>query len=98
MNHDYHSTPAQRLAAVAGKCFPTQSKQTRDALRHAAYSKFIGREVKSSADLTDAEIQKMLEAWEHYKSPFFPSERAVKECNEFALEYQHEHGQTEMPL
>ncbi len=98
MSHDFHCTPAQRLAAIVGKCFPTQSGKTRDALRHAAYSGFVGREIGSSADLTDTEIKSMLEIWEHYESPFLPSERAMKECNQFALAYQRERGQTEMAI
>lgn len=94
----HHVTPAQRLAAVVSKCFETQPAQTRDALRHVVYSAFVGREIKSSADLTDDEIKRMLTAYEHYASPFLPSERAMKECNTVARVYQEEHGQTEMVL
>ncbi len=98
MSDKHQATPAQRLAAVVSKCFPTQSGKTRDALRHAVYAKFVGHEVKSSADLTATEIEKMLEIWESHESPFLPSERAMKECNEFASAYQKERGQTEMAI
>ncbi len=67
-------------------------------MRHAAYSRFVKHEVASSNDLSESEIQDMLEAWEHHESPFLPSERAMRECSEFAVAYQKEHGQTEMRL
>lgn len=91
-------TPAQRLAAVVGKCFTTQQAVTRTALRHAVYSKFVGREITHSDQLTADEVKRMLTAYEHHASPFLPSERAMRECNEIAKAYQLEHGQVEMSL
>lgn len=91
-------TPAQRLAAVIGKCFETKQAVTRTALRHAVYSKFVGREVSSSADLTDLEVKRMLERWESHVSPFLPSETAMRECPTLADSYQREKGQAEMVL
>jgi hypothetical protein len=98
MNDHKPVTPAQRLAAITAKCFKTRTGETKDALRHAAYSKAVGREIKSSADLTDDEIKWLLQVWEHHESPFCPSDRAMKECNEYADAYQREHGQSEMEL
>jgi hypothetical protein len=91
-----YTTPAQRLAAVIGRCFSTQSAKTRDALRYAAYSKFTGREIGSSKDLSDSEIEKMLQVWEHFDTPFTPSERAIMQCPELAQDYQREHGQVDL--
>lgn len=94
----HHVTPAQRLAAVVSKCFDTKQAVTQTALRHAVYSKFTGREITRSDELTDDEIKRMLTAYEHHASPFLPSERARRECNEIAKAYQLEHGQVEMAL
>jgi hypothetical protein len=85
-----------RLASVMGKCFPTVTGATRDALRHAALSQKLGREVASSADLTDDEIKTLLTEWEHYDAPFSPSEKAMKTVNELAQRYQTEHGQAQL--
>jgi hypothetical protein len=88
--------PRQRLAIVMGKCFQTVTGATRDALRHAALSQKLGREIVSSADLTDDEIKSLLTEWEHYDAPFGPSERAMKSINELATKYQAEHGQARL--
>lgn len=88
----------QRLASVMGKCFPTQTAKTRDALRHAVLSQALGREIKSSADLTDAEVEKLLTKWEHYQAPFNPSDAAKLEINAMADAYQVTHGQQEMEM
>ncbi len=93
---NYVYSPAQRLAAILSKCFSTRTGKTRQSLRYAVYSKRVGREIASSQDLTEAEIKSMLEIWESHESPFLPSARALKECNELALDYQREHGQAEL--
>lgn len=94
----HHITPAQRLASVVSKCFETQPRETRDALRHVVYSAFVGRLIMHSDELTDDEIKRMLERFEHDQSPFLPSEYAMKECNTVARTWQEQHGQTEMSL
>jgi hypothetical protein len=91
-------TPRQRLASVMGKCFETQPTATRDELRHAVLSHVLKREIKSSADMTDKEVQDLLTLWEHWQSPFNPSDAARLEINAIAKLYQSEHGQTEMTL
>lgn len=91
-------TSARRLAAVVGKCFPMQKGATLDGLRHAAYSKALGREIASSKDMTDAEVRQLLTRWEHWQAPFCPSDAAKAEIAELAAAYQIERGQTEMAL
>ena len=88
--------PRQRLAAVMGKCFPTVTPKTRDELRHAALCERFGRNVESSADLTDDEVRCLLELWEHWQSPFLPSDKAIQQVNELARVYQQKRGQQEM--
>lgn len=91
-------TPRQRLASVMGKCFETQPAATRTALRHAVLSYVLKREIKSSADMTDKEVQDLLTLWEHWQAPFNPSDAARGQINEIARQYQEEHGQTKMEL
>lgn len=86
----------ERLAAVVSKCFSTAMPATKDILRHAVYAQFIGREIRSSQDLEDAEVERMLTEWEDYQSPFLPSQKAIIECNALSKEYQQAHGQAEM--
>jgi hypothetical protein len=90
--------PRQRLASVMGKCFETQSNATKTELRHAVLSHVLKREIKSSDDMTDKEVQDLLTLWEHWQSPFSPSDAARVEINEIAKQYQREHGQQEMAL
>lgn len=77
-------TPRQRLAAVMGKCFDTQTKGTRDEWRHAVLSAKMKRAIVSSEDLTDREVQSLLTDWEHHDAVFSPSERGRKEIAELA--------------
>ena len=91
-------TPAQRLAAVVNKCFSTQSAATKDEMRYAVYSKFVGRPIKGSEDLNANEIQLMLTQLEDYQAPFNPSELGKKKICAMIAEYQNEQGQIEMKL
>lgn len=86
----------QRLAAVVGRVFVMQPPKTRDALRHAAYSKFVGREITTSDELTDAEVKRMLEKWERFDIPFSPNDDCMRECAALAVAYQKDAGQLEM--
>ena len=88
----------QRLAIVTSRCFVTAMPATKDILRHAAYSQRVGREIRSSDDLTDDEVKTMLEQWEDYQLAFSPSERGRKEIQAAATKYQESHGQTRMEL
>lgn len=90
--------PRQRLAAVMGKCFSTNTGATRDELRYAALSAKLGRSIVSSKDLTNKEVEQLLTEWEHYLDPFNPSDKAKAEIVELAAQYQVGRGQTEMEL
>jgi len=76
-----------------GKCFPNAKSKARDELRHAALSEKFGREIVSSKDLTDKEVDDLLTLWEHYEAPFSPSDAAIKEIVGLAKRYQDEKGQ-----
>lgn len=82
-------TLQQRLSAVVGKCFQTQSKETASALKHAVISKAIGREIKSSNEVTDAEAILLLEQW---GDGWTPSENGKLEIHKLAREYQQGQG------
>ena len=87
-----------RLAAVMARAFAPAKPAALTELRHAALAQKLGREITTSADLTDDEVESLLTQWERYDAPFSPSDAARKAITEFAKQYQLAHGQTELPL
>ncbi len=80
--------PIAIFTIICGRPFKTQTPATRKALRLAAVSQKLGREIKSFKDLSDAEIKSLLEQWGHHESRYLPSERGSKEIQELAKAYQ----------
>lgn len=91
-------TPRQRLAITVCKCFGTLNRDTANAMCLTAYSAAIGRDVKSSDEMTDAEVTRLLERWEQYGNPFCPNDVCKRECAKLIEQSQIDAGQQVLDL
>ena len=91
-------TDTAALAIICEQPFKTQPTATARAMRLAAVSQKLGREITSFKELEGAEASQLLTQWGSHLSPYLPSERGAKEIQALAIEYQKAHGQAELPI